>query len=412
MLIPIPIGIALTNPIRHDSISLKHLHGSIIQTTVMNSPELPDIGLFPSHAPYLPTPGKPAIAVLMSGGVDSSVTARLLQQAGWDLVGVTMRIPTMVACPWERTCCGGEAAVVCQQLGIPHYFAETEDLFKARIIEPFRQAYVQGDTPSPCVDCNTTLKFGILWDLIQERLGIQHIATGHYAHIETREGGGEACLRRAADLKRDQSYFLYGIPLDRLPFVHLPLGVYTKAQVRQIAADQQLPVAQKPDSMELCFAAQGDYRHLLSDIPPAPGPIRDIHGAVIGQHAGLHHYTIGQRKGLGIASLDPLYVIDILPRENALIAGSREHAYTRDIHASRLNILQPQTFHPGAIALGKIRSIGNPSPCTLIETAPGKLHVHFDQPQFAPAPGQHLVLYDAQNAIIAGGTIIRPATRD
>ena len=440
------------------------------------------------------------IAVLMSGGVDSSVTAMLLRDAGWDAVGITMKIPVVDACSIRRPCCGTEAALVCKDLGLPHYFVDTDEAFRAFVIDPFRKSYGEGNTPSPCVDCNTHLKFHLVWDLLRERLGIEHLATGHYARIdlaqnetrgypntaapveiavratrtvipaqagiqETRrssrrppldsrlrgnDGAGaasgisgfgiasrlkaEGCrlkedsssaaysllptayslLRRARDSARDQSYFLYGVPRDRLAFLHFPLGGLTKNEVRQAASACRIFVAGKPDSMELCFAAQGDYRALLRDMPSRPGPIRDAAGKRLGEHTGLHNFTVGQRRGLRISNPEPLYVIKLVPEDNAVIVGPRTAGYETRVRAVHVNVLQPAKLSVGESLRGKVRSVGHPEPCvvtgigTVCQTTTNcedAFEVTFDPPVFAPAPGQHLVLYDADDAIVAGGVI-------
>ena len=345
------------------------------------------------------------IAVLMSGGVDSSVTALLLRDAGWDPVGVTMKIPVLDGCGNRRPCCGTGAAFVCRDLGLPHYFVDTEQAFHACVIEPFQRDYAEGRTPSPCVDCNARLKFELVWNLVRDRLGIDHLATGHYARVEKGAGSDRVCLKRANDKARDQSYFLYGLSRDRLPFLHLPLGALTKTEVRRLAAAKGLPVAGKPDSMELCFAGEGDYRNLLSHVPPRPGPICDLDGKVLGEHAGIHNYTIGQRRGLGISSADRLYVLDIVPERNMVVVGLREHGFHSIVRATAVNVLQPEEFQQGAALLGKTRSIGEPQPCRIAEIAEDNLEVCFDEPVFAPAPGQHLVLYDDQENVVAGGVM-------
>lgn len=357
----------------------------------------------PTFDAFKPAEDKTPIAVLMSGGVDSSVTALLLREAGWDIVGVTMKIPVISEGLVRRPCCGTGAALVCKDLGVPHYFVDVEDAFRACVVDPFRAAYCAGTTPSPCVDCNTRLKFGAVWDLVHAQLGIEHVATGHYARVET-SGGGGAFLKRGEDKSRDQSYFLYGVSRERLPYLHLPLGGLAKTEVRQIASSRGLHVAAKADSMELCFAAEGDYRKLLTDVPCGPGPICDTEGRILGEHKGIHQYTIGQRRGLGISSADGLYVLEILPATNTIVVGPRERGFRSEIRAVSVNELQPEKLRVGAEFLGKIRSVGEPDTCRVTRADAECLEVHFDTPVFAPASGQHLVLYDDE-AIVAGGVI-------
>jgi tRNA-specific 2-thiouridylase len=225
------------------------------------------------------------IAVLMSGGVDSSVTALTLKEAGWNVVGITMRLPVAESCNFKRSCCGMEAAYVCRDLEIPHYFLDVREEFREHVIEAFRRAYAAGLTPSPCVECNTVFKFGMVWDFIEREMGIDRIATGHYAQIK--EVDGTWSLARAAQKIRDQSYFLYGIKAERLKHLALPLGGMNKEDVRQKAAESRLPVARRQDSMELCFAGEGDYRNALGAAGREPGNIVDPQGRVIGRHAGI-----------------------------------------------------------------------------------------------------------------------------
>ncbi|MFH0911330.1 MAG: tRNA 2-thiouridine(34) synthase MnmA [Planctomycetota bacterium] len=343
-------------------------------------------------------------AALMSGGVDSSLAAALLLEAGWDVVGVTLRIPSLSS-DAESPCCSDEAVFVAESLGIPHLFLETEEAFAADVIEPFRRAYRQGRTPNPCVDCNTRLKFRRAWSVLEERLGIRHLATGHYARVL--EEAGRAFLARAQDLSRDQSYFVYGVPRERLPFLHLPLGELAKDAVRRMARERGLHVAERRDSMELCFAGEGNYRAVLGvEKEGEPGPILDLEGRRIGTHRGIGNYTIGQRRGLGMAAGEPRYVLRIDLASNALVVGTRAEASQREVKAGRLNVLMPDALVPGARLLGKIRSLSDAAPCRLLRFEEDEIAVRFDEPQFGPTPGQHLVLYDESGRVTAGGTIL------
>jgi tRNA-specific 2-thiouridylase len=359
----------------------------------------------PSFRPWEKVKSDRAIAVLMSGGVDSSVTALLLKQAGWDVLGITMKIPTAQACSHPRPCCGADAALVCHRLDIPHYFLDVEQAFSELIITPFRQLYLKGITPNPCVDCNTLLKFGLVWDVLRKTFGILHMATGHYARIIQLKS--RTYLARAADKAKDQSYFLYGIPRARLPYFHLPLGELSKQTVRELARKIGLLVAEKQESMELCFAGEGEYRQAL----PTPetdsrGPVLDMAGRIIAYHDGISGYTIGQRRRLGVAAGKPLYVTRICSGDNSITVGTRGEASRRQVSAGEVNTLIPQRLVPGKRLLGKIRSYGEPSACMLLKIDASRITVEFEQPQFAPSPGQRLVIYDKMGNVAAGGTII------
>ncbi len=358
----------------------------------------------PSFAPYDTTvPPERRMAVLMSGGVDSSVTAHLLKGAGFEVVGITMKVP--VSCDANpRGCCGADAAFVCQELGIAHYFVDVTEPFHKLIIDRFRTAYAQGRTPNPCVDCNSLLKFSLVWDLVEESFGITRLATGHYARVlDTPDG---VRLARGVDPAKDQSYFLYGIPAHRLAQLALPLGDRSKTEIRTLAEEIGLSVAEKPESMELCFAGEGDYRIALSsEQADRPGDLTDMTGKRIGAHKGISHYTLGQRKGLGFAGGKPLYVGRIDPESNTVALGTREEVSFECITANEPNILVPDEFTVDARVFGKIRSYGDPHPCTIPALASDTFTARFDESRFAPCPGQKLVLYNAQGQIIAGGTI-------
>ena len=352
-------------------------------------------------------PGKKAlkqIVVLMSGGVDSSVTALILKEQGWDVLGITMKIPLCVTAN-SRCCCGADAAFVCDELVIAHYFVDVTEAFEEIIIKPFRRAYASGKTPNPCVDCNTLLKFSLLWDFLEERFGIPYLATGHYARVcKTDE---RVYLGRAKDKAKDQSYFLYGIVSERLARLVLPLGQLTKEEVRVIAADANLPVAEKPESMELCFAGEGDYRDALTDATAEQhGDITDMQGNKIATHNGIANYTLGQRRGIGFAGGKPLYVGKIDAEKNTIALGTRDEVSSRTMRAEQINVLIPEELVTDKQAYGKIRSYGTPAPCRVSEVSETGITVEFDQPQFAPCPGQKLVLYDSSDSIIAGGTIM------
>jgi len=372
----------------------------------MKMAEQYNIKLLPaSLTPWKPQkPASKQIAVLMSGGVDSSVTAYLLKEKGWDVLGITMKIP--VSCDTGRLgCCGADAAFVCNQIGIPHYFVDVTEPFEQLVIKPFRQAYAQGLTPNPCAECNAKLKFSLVWDFLRATFGIEYLASGHYAKLSKTEDAVR--LGRAKDKAKDQSYFLYGIAAEKLAHLVLPLGELTKNQVRSTARELNLCVAEKAESMELCFAGGGDYRAVLpKNQAQQEGILTDMNGNKIGVHKGVTNYTLGQRRGVGFAAGEPLYVGKIDTATNTVALGTREQVSCRAVKAERLNVLMPRQAVAGNRIFGKIRSYGDPVPCRFVEVGQNDMTVEFDQPQFAPCPGQKLVLYDDSDYIIAGGTIV------
>ncbi|MBL7152286.1 MAG: tRNA 2-thiouridine(34) synthase MnmA [Phycisphaerae bacterium] len=345
------------------------------------------------------------IAVLMSGGVDSSIAAYLLKEQGWAVLGVTMSIP--VSCKvGPRGCCGADAALVCGDIGIPHRFLDVGEAFRQLIVQRFHQSYAKGETPNPCIDCNTLLKFSLVWDFLEKEFGIEHLATGHYARVI--RGDNDVRLGRARDKTKDQSYFLYGIAREKLERFVLPLGELAKAEVRGIAERLGLSVADKAESMELCFAGEGDYRAALpEDQAEREGEITNMQGEKIGTHKGVSNYTLGQRKGIGFAGGKPLYVGRIEATTNTIALGTREEVSFAVIGADCLNVLIGDELEVGRRLLGKIRSYGDPRPCEVAGLSETGMTVEFDEPQFAPSPGQRLVLYDQHDNIVVGGTIVR-----
>jgi len=357
----------------------------------------------PTFQPWAKTADK-TVAVLMSGGVDSSLSALFLKEAGWQVLGSTMKIPMPESCCSSTApCCGADAAFVADELNIPHYYIDVDDLFEEKVIARFRKSYQHGHTPNPCIDCNTFLKFSAVWDLITAEFGIKHLATGHYARVK--HDADQAFLMCGADQRKDQSYFLYGIRREKLPYLILPMGQHRKQETRRMAANSNISVAHKPESMELCFAGEGDYRGILESGCCSPGNLVDMEGKVLGEHCGICNFTIGQRRGLGVSSKEPLYVIRINAATNTVVVGSRDQAFAKNVDADQINVLIPELLQEGIQLFGKIRSYTPWGPCQVVACSQNKFSVQFERPQFAPAPGQSLVLYDQQGRVVAGGEI-------
>lgn len=360
------------------------------------------------------------VVVAMSGGVDSSVVAALLARAGYDVVGVTLQLYDHgEAAHRAGSCCAGQdiydASEVARTLGIPHYVLDYESRFREEVIDRFAASYAAGVTPIPCVDCNRTVKFRDLLATAEE-LGARYLATGHYVASRALPGGGRG-LFRAAEEARDQSYFLYATTAAQLDKLRFPLGEMQKADVRALAAEFGLPVAEKPDSQDICFVPGGDYAEVVQRLRPEAGEAGDIvhlDGRVLGRHKGVLHYTIGQRKGLGIATPEPLYVISIDASRREVRVGPREALAVRAISMADVNWLGDIPF---AAALDaetevyvKVRSTRPPVPARLGRTADGTPAVHLALGEEGVAPGQACVLYDAPGAgarLLGGGTIVK-----
>jgi tRNA-specific 2-thiouridylase len=351
-------------------------------------------------------PSAHRIVVAMSGGVDSSVAAALLVRAGYDVVGVTLQLYDHGAATGKKgACCAGQdvrdAARVAAELGIPHYVLDYEARFRDAVIEDFADSYRRGETPIPCIRCNERIKFRDLMATARD-LGASALATGHYARRVRGAEGPE--LHRARDLARDQSYFLYRTTAAELDFLRFPVGDMGKDATRALARDLALPVAHKPDSQDICFVPQGSYAALVTRLRPEagePGDIVDRAGAVLGRHRGIAHYTVGQRRGLGIAAAEPLYVLRLDPARRRVVVGPKEALGETRLALAEVNWLGgPGAGHRVA---AKLRSAQAPVPARF-DRASATLVL--DAPAGAVAPGQAAVLYDGER-MLGGGWIRR-----
>ena len=347
----------------------------------------------------------------MSGGVDSSTVAALLAEQGHEVVGVTLQLYDHGQAAGKKgACCAGQdihdAARVAGKLGIPHYVLDYEKRFRSEVIEDFAETYVRGETPVPCIRCNETVKFRDLLAVARD-LGAASLATGHYARRVDGKDGPE--LHRAADTGRDQSYFLYRTTREQLGFLRFPLGGLTKDQTRDLASRFDLPVAQKPDSQDICFVPSGSYGELVAKLRPEasePGEIVDQAGHVLGRHPGVIHFTVGQRKGLGVAAAEPLYVLKLEPETRRVVVGPHEALGARRISLSAVNWLGPSPPAEGFKASVKLRSAQAPLPATVTLDGNGAGEVMLDTPAFGVAPGQACVAYDGDR-LLGGGWIRR-----
>ncbi len=344
------------------------------------------------------------VVVGLSGGVDSSTTAAILHNQGYEVVGLTLWLMK-----GKGQCCSEgmvDAAYICEQLGIAHHVVDIREVFQANIVDYLVAGYSTGITPLPCSQCNRTVKFGPMVQYAREKLGIDKIATGHYARIIYDPESGRYQLRRAIDRNKDQSYFLYDLTQELLAASVFPLGEMLKAETRQIAAQYGLKTAAKPESQDLCLIeSHGSMRSFLDKyITTKKGEIVDSSGKVLGQHEGVHHYTIGQRKGLGIAAAEPLYVIGLDAAMNRVIVGDRTSATQPECNVQRVNwvaIAEPSTPIRAEV---QVRYRSHPVAVTVIPLADSRVKLVFDQPQFSITPGQAAVWYDGDK-VLGGGII-------
>jgi tRNA-specific 2-thiouridylase len=367
-------------------------------------------------------PSETRVVAAMSGGVDSSVVAALLKAQGYDVIGITLQLYDHgVAIEKKGACCAGQdihdARNVADQIGIPHYVLDYESRFKEQVMEDFADTYLSGATPIPCIRCNQTVKFSDLLRTAKD-LGADCLATGHY--IRRTDECGQPELHRAADASRDQSYFLFATTAEQLEYVRFPLGDLPKSEVRALADHFNLPVASKPDSQDICFVPEGSYANVVEKLRPGSGRGGDIvhlDGRVLGQHEGVIHYTIGQRRGLGVATGEPLYVVKIDAPARQVIVGPREALLTAGLTMEELNWLGDGTLNEacerGDAALIRVRSTREP--------ASGRLGFHngapavwFNNPEEGVARGQASVLYDSDGStrILGGGFIASTIAAD
>ncbi|MBI2882931.1 MAG: tRNA 2-thiouridine(34) synthase MnmA [Candidatus Methylomirabilis oxyfera] len=357
---------------------------------------------------------KPRVVVAMSGGVDSAVAAALLQEQGYEVVGISLKLlPKGAGDGSERVdrCCSvkdaEDARLVAAQLGIPYYVLNYESQFHREIIQEFTEAYIGGLTPNPCVRCNELVKFG---SLLRQAVGLgaERLATGHYARVERERASGRYLLRRGIDDERDQSYFLYSLTQEQLAGICFPVGHMTKDQVRERAAAYGLRIAAKADSQDLCFVGH-DYRTFLQEQcgdRVKPGPITDRAGRILGQHEGLALYTVGQRNGLGLAG-GPFYVIRLNPKSNEVVVGKMDELLRLEFVAEQLNLVAWDRLIPERPVLVKVRSRQPAVPATIVPLGDGRILVRWRQVQPAPAPGQAAVFYDASepDLLVGGATV-------
>ncbi|ACK67507.1 tRNA (5-methylaminomethyl-2-thiouridylate)-methyltransferase [Rippkaea orientalis PCC 8801] len=344
------------------------------------------------------------VVVGLSGGVDSSVAAAVLHHQGYEVIGLTLWLMK-----GKGQCCSEgmvDAAFICEQLGIPHHIVDSRDVFQANIVNYLVSGYEAGITPLPCSQCNRAVKFGPMLNYARQELGCDRIATGHYARIRYDEISQRYQLLRAIDRNKDQSYFLYDLSQEMLAGTVFPLGDQTKEDTRRIAAEFDLKTASKPESQDLCLIeAHGSMKTFLDQyIHQKEGDIVDLEGKVLGKHQGIHHYTIGQRKGLGVAAPEPLYVVKLDPIMNQVIVANRANAGRSDCTVTRLNwvsIAAPST--PIRVET-QIRYRSSAVPVDLIPLEDNRVKLVFDEPEFGITPGQAAVFYDGE--ILLGGGII------
>lgn len=366
------------------------------------------------------------LAIAMSGGVDSSAAAAILKKQGHDLVGFTMQLWNQSrginvdenGDPLPSRCCSlddvYDARRVAEELGFPFYVLNLEREFERDVVQPFVASYLNGETPIPCISCNSRLKFASL-DQLARSLGCDKVATGHYARVEFDEDSNRYRLLRGRNLEKDQSYFLWELTQEQLSRSLFPLGEMSKPEVREVAREHSLAVAEKSESQEICFVPDGNYAGFIdryleaenaADRLPGEGEIVDTSGAVVGRHGGIHHYTIGQRRGIGIARPEPLYVININSARNQVVVGSQDELRQQEFTAAGVNWVAFDQPHSPVLAEVRIRYRHTPAAATITPIENSRVRIIFDEPQRAITPGQATVFYRGDE-VVGGGWIVK-----
>jgi tRNA-specific 2-thiouridylase len=388
---------------------MRRLERRLVDGTMNNSLDLPT------------EPSKTRVVVAMSGGVDSSVVAALLKREGYDVVGITLQLYDHGAAVHRKgACCAGQdihdARRVAETIGIPHYVLDYESRFREAVIDRFAQSYLDGETPIPCIECNRSIKFKDMLETARD-LGADILATGHYVASRPGPGGGRA-LYRAADPDRDQSYFLYATTPEQLDMLRFPLGELPKDETRALARELGLSVADKADSQDICFVPQGRYSDMIERLKPGAvheGEIVHLDGRVLGRHKGIIHYTVGQRRGLGLSIGEPLYVVRLDAGAARVVVGPREALATRTIRIAGLNWLGDRPVESigeaGLEVAVRVRSTREPRPA-LLRHEGSTVSVELFSPEDGVSPGQACVIYDSnapRARVLGGGTIARAA---
>ncbi|UTW58077.1 tRNA 2-thiouridine(34) synthase MnmA [Kordiimonas sp. SCSIO 12603] len=367
---------------------------------------------------FAKAPADTRVVVAMSGGVDSSVTAALLKEEGYDVVGITLQLYDHgVAVQKKGSCCAGQdihdARRVSEMLGIPHYVLDYESRFKEQVMEDFADSYIKGETPIPCVKCNQTVKFKDLLDTARD-LGADCMATGHYVQRLLGEDG-KAQLVRGVDSGKDQSYFLFATTQEQIDFLRFPLGHMDKDETRKQAERFGLIVADKPDSQDICFVPEGKYVSVIERLRPGamePGDIVDLDGNVLGQHDGIVKYTIGQRRGIGIGGVsEPLYVVKLNPLDKQVIVGPKEALLTREIGVKEVSWIGENVPDDGLDVIAKIRSTRPGVPARLFLEQDGKARIQLNETEAGVSPGQAAVFYHGDR-VLGGGWIEKTVSAD